>query len=180
MRDIRGKTALVSGAASGIGRAIALRLAREGANLFLRRYRRTVAWQKLRPRRGRRRRSRHATMRYVAAAEVSSAVAPMHSTVGMASISWSTTPASRTTAKPSGCRPPTGIGCCRSISVARSVYARAAAVVAGTAGGARAQCVQRSRAGRNAEGHGLLHRRSSGWSDSAKHCAANMAGKVLG
>ena len=35
MREIRGKKALLSGAASGIGRAIALRLAQEGADLFL-------------------------------------------------------------------------------------------------------------------------------------------------
>jgi 3-oxoacyl-[acyl-carrier protein] reductase len=35
MREIRGKWALVTGAASGIGRAIALRLAQEGAHLFL-------------------------------------------------------------------------------------------------------------------------------------------------
>jgi short-subunit dehydrogenase len=35
MRKIRGKRALVSGVSSGIGRAIALRLAREGADLFL-------------------------------------------------------------------------------------------------------------------------------------------------
>jgi short-subunit dehydrogenase len=35
MRKIRGKLALVTGAASGIGRAMALRLAREGANLYL-------------------------------------------------------------------------------------------------------------------------------------------------
>ena len=35
MEIIRGKKALVTGAASGIGRAIALALAREGADLFL-------------------------------------------------------------------------------------------------------------------------------------------------
>ena len=35
MRKIRGKTALVTGAASGIGRAISLRLADEGARLYL-------------------------------------------------------------------------------------------------------------------------------------------------
>lgn len=35
MRVIRGKKTLVSGAASGIGRAISLRLAQEGADLFL-------------------------------------------------------------------------------------------------------------------------------------------------
>src|ERR1700675_4317703 len=35
MKVIRGKRALVTGAASGIGRAIALALAREGADLFL-------------------------------------------------------------------------------------------------------------------------------------------------
>jgi short-subunit dehydrogenase len=35
MREIRGKWVLVTGAAMGIGRAIALRLAREGARLFL-------------------------------------------------------------------------------------------------------------------------------------------------
>ncbi len=35
MKDIRGKTALITGAASGIGRAIALALGREGANLWL-------------------------------------------------------------------------------------------------------------------------------------------------
>lgn len=35
MRTIRGKTALVTGAASGIGRAVALALAKEGARLYL-------------------------------------------------------------------------------------------------------------------------------------------------
>jgi short-subunit dehydrogenase len=35
MRQIRGKRAMVSGAASGIGRAIALELARQGVDLFL-------------------------------------------------------------------------------------------------------------------------------------------------
>jgi 3-oxoacyl-[acyl-carrier protein] reductase len=35
MKVIKGRTALVTGAASGIGRAIALALAREGANLCL-------------------------------------------------------------------------------------------------------------------------------------------------
>jgi NAD(P)-dependent dehydrogenase (short-subunit alcohol dehydrogenase family) len=34
MKIIRGKKALVTGAASGIGRAIALELAKEGAELF--------------------------------------------------------------------------------------------------------------------------------------------------
>jgi NAD(P)-dependent dehydrogenase (short-subunit alcohol dehydrogenase family) len=35
MRKIRGKTALITGAAGGIGRAITMRLAREGARLYL-------------------------------------------------------------------------------------------------------------------------------------------------
>src|SRR3954470_705333 len=35
MKTIRGKRALVTGAASGIGRALALALAREGADLYL-------------------------------------------------------------------------------------------------------------------------------------------------
>src|ERR1700752_4497988 len=35
MRTLRGKKALVTGAASGIGRAIALALAREGTELYL-------------------------------------------------------------------------------------------------------------------------------------------------
>src|SRR5882757_9125998 len=35
MKVIRGKKAMVTGAASGIGRAIALALAREGADVFL-------------------------------------------------------------------------------------------------------------------------------------------------
>ena len=35
MRELRGKKALVSGAASGIGRAIALEFARQGIDLYL-------------------------------------------------------------------------------------------------------------------------------------------------
>src|SRR6266852_2664784 len=35
MRSVRGKKALITGAASGIGKAIALALAREGADLYL-------------------------------------------------------------------------------------------------------------------------------------------------
>ena len=54
MRELRGKTALVTGAASGIGRAIALRLASEGVRSVPGRHRRAglEKWSRRVPRTG--------------------------------------------------------------------------------------------------------------------------------
>ena len=107
MREIRGKKALVTGAASGIGRAIALRLGAGRREPVPRRYRRVGMAETAAECRQRASKSSAdgATCRSRASFGRGRRSAQL---AGTASISWSTTPASRTTARPNACRPSIG------------------------------------------------------------------------
>ena len=158
MREIRGKWALVTGAASGIGRAIALRLAREGRESVSRRHQRAAADEVVEARARRWASRRSAGVCDVSEPrEVSAAVAEVMVAVRRRRYPRQQRRHHLLRQDRAHVGRALGPADAREFAVAHAIHARAAAVDARAARSARAQRVQRAGTRRHAEGDGLLH-----------------------